>query len=170
MLIGSWSRVFGQDTGSCPPYGARPNSVSDTPSPSLPGSHASTIESAESRTFWGRISGRPDTITTTHRLACEQTVSIACWSLSEICMSLTGRGCPLSPGSKAHCGPNTSPKPSEYGVSPTTTTPTSFLPTGSEASSLHVTFWVPASWRIPSRMVVPGITLVEPPCQVSVQP
>jgi hypothetical protein len=27
-----------------------------------------------------------------------------------------------------------------------------------------------ASWRMPSRIVVPGITLVEPPCQVSVQP
>ena len=36
---------------------------------------------------------------------------------------------------------DTSPKPSAYGVSPTTTTPTAFCRTGSEASWLKVTFW-----------------------------
>ena len=51
-------------------------------------------------------------------------------------MSLTGRGTLLSPGSYAHCGPKTSPKPSEYGVSPTTTMPVAPLGTGAEASAL----------------------------------
>jgi hypothetical protein len=41
--------------------------------------------------------------------------------------------------------------------------------TGADASALNVTSPLEFS-RIPSRMVVPGITLVEPPCQVSVQP
>src|SRR5262249_2693946 len=154
-LIGSWSSVRGQDTGSLPVKGRAPNSVSATPAPSLPGSQAATIAVASSRWAGSRISGRPDTITMTHRCTAAHTLSTAALSAAESCMSLTGRGTPLSPGSYAHCGPKTSPKPSEYGVSPTTTIPVALPGIGADASWLYVTF-PPASWRIPSRIVVPG--------------
>ena len=41
---------------------------------------------------------------------------------------------------------------------------------GAEASSLNVTLLRAVAASMPWRIVVPGITLVEPPCQVSVQP
>ena len=62
-----------------------------------------------------------------------------------------------------------SPKPSEYGVSPTTTTPSACFGTGADASGLNVTS-PRVALRIPSRIVSPGMTFFEPPCQVSVQP
>src|SRR6185437_3383935 len=108
--------------------------------------------------------------TTMHLAAAAQTRSTAALSAAESCMSLTGRGTLWSPGSNAHRGPPTSPKPSEYGVSPTTTTPVASGGTGVEASALNVVVPPPLASRIPSRMVWPGITLVDPPCQVSVQP
>src|SRR6476659_9506461 len=116
----------------------------------------------------GMIIGRPDTTTTTHFAACAHTVFTAAVSASDSCMVLAGRSTPWSPGSKPHCGPPTSPKPSEYGVSPTTTMPTAFDGTGADASWLNVT--LSCSDLMPCRIVCPGITLVEPPCQVSVQP
>ena len=133
MLIGSCASVRGQDTDSLPVNGRVPNSVSATPAPSLPGSQAATIASASVRRAGSRMSGRPDTITMTHRFAAAQTLSTAAWSAAESCMSLTGRT-PLSPGSYAHWGPKTSPNPSAYGVSPTTTMPVALCAIGAEAS------------------------------------
>jgi hypothetical protein len=82
------------------------------------------------------MSGRPETTTTAHFRVAAQTLSTAALSAVESCMSLTGRGIPLSPGSLDQRGPKTSPKPSAYGVSPTTTMPTEFRRIGNEASSL----------------------------------
>jgi hypothetical protein len=49
--------------------------------------------------------------------------------------------------------------------------PTSRGPTGVEPSALCVTRpRAPTAARMASRIVVPGITFVEPPCHVSVQP
>jgi hypothetical protein len=45
------------------------------------------------------ISGRPETTTTAHFAAAPQTLSTAALSAADSCMSLTGRGTPLSPGS-----------------------------------------------------------------------
>ena len=112
------------------------NSVSATPVPSLPGSHAATSPSICDSCAGSMISGRPETMTTTHFLASAQTVSIAALSASGICIVWAGRSTPPSPGSKPQRGPPTSPKPSAYGVSPTTTTPTSRRPIGAEASLL----------------------------------
>src|SRR3954471_18677868 len=102
--------------------------------PSLPGSQAATSESI----FWScagsMIIGRPETTTTTQRLACAQTLSIAALSSAENIIVFGGRGTLLSPGSYAQSGPPTSPKPSEYGVSPTTTMPVALLGIGAEAS------------------------------------
>src|SRR4030081_408823 len=139
MLIGSCASVRGQDTESLAGNGRGPKSVSATPAPSLPGSQAATIASASLRWAGSRISGRPDTITLTHRFAAAQTLSTAALSAAESCMSLTGRGTLWSPGSYAHWGPKTSPKPSEYGVSPTTTMPVALCGIGAEASWLYVT-------------------------------
>ena len=75
-------------------------------------------------------------MTITHRFAAAQTLSTAALSAADSCMSLTGRSTPWSPGSNPHCGPLTSPKPSEYGVSPTTTMPVALCGIGAEASSL----------------------------------
>src|SRR3954454_16657177 len=104
--------------------------------PSLPGSHASTRPLIRASRLGSRISGRPETITTTHRVVAAHTRSTACLSALDTSMSLTGRGTPLSPGSYAHRGPPTSPNPSEYGVSPTTTIPVELLGIGAEASLL----------------------------------
>ena len=79
------------------------------------------------------MSGRPETTTTTHFAASAQTLSTAALSAAESFMSFTGRGRPLSPGSKPHSGPPTSPNPSEYGVSPTTTMPVSLGGIGADA-------------------------------------
>src|SRR3954451_11154371 len=124
MLIGSCATVRGQVTGSFPLNGFLPNSTSATPSPSLPGSQLATSASMFARMLCGMIMGRPDTTSTTHLAALAHTVFTAAASLSERCMVFGGRGTLLSPGSKAHNGPPTSPKPSAYVVSPTTTTPT----------------------------------------------
>ncbi|MFG3701675.1 hypothetical protein ACGF5C_27750 [Micromonospora sp. NPDC047620] len=58
-------------------------------------------------------------------------------------MTARSPGCRLSDFSSCwgtvhqpHSGPPTSPYPSAYGVSPTTTTPTSAPPVGAEASVL----------------------------------
>ena len=59
-------------------------------------------------------------------------------------------------------GPPTSPKYSAYGVSPTTTTP--MAPRGTGAMRPR------SARRIPARIVVPGITFADEPCQFSVQP
>src|SRR4051812_3572579 len=115
------------------------------------------------------IIGRPETTTTTQRFAWAQTLSIAALSSAENIIVFGGGAWPLSPGSYAQRGPPTSPKPSEYGVSPTTTTPIALGLIAAEASFEYVTSPF-ACALIPSRMVVPGITLVDPPCQVSVQP
>ena len=61
-----------------------------------------------------------------------QTRSTAVRSAADSRMSFGGRGTPLS----CHSGPPTSPKPSAYGVSPTTTTPTSVFAIGAEAVAL----------------------------------
>src|SRR5437899_2649078 len=168
MLIGSWSIVFGQVTDSLPVNGFLPKSTSATPSPSLPGSHDATSASISLSCAGSMIIGRPETTRTTQVDTAWQTLSIAALSAAENFMSFGGRNTPWSLGSKPHCGPPTSPKPSEYGVSPTTTTPTSLPATGADASALKVTLG--ATWRMPSRIVVPGMVLPDSPCQVMVQP
>src|SRR5258708_4555018 len=102
------STCLDHETGSRPVNGALPNSVSATPSPSLPGSQDSTIASA-SPWIDAMFIGRPDTTSTTHFIAA-QTLSAAALSAA-----LRSSVWPLP----------TSPTPSAYGVSPTTTTPTS---------------------------------------------
>ena len=98
--------------------GCVPNRTSATPAPSVPGSHEAT--SASIAPSWSVTScGRPDTTSTAHGSA-PQTVSIAVRSAALRLSDL-----PLLP---------TSPCPSAYGVSPTTTTPTCASPTGAEAS------------------------------------
>src|SRR3954447_2884433 len=84
MLIGSWASVRGQVSGSLPVNGRRPNSVSATPSPSLPGSQAATRPSMAPSWAGSMISGRPET--TTHLATCAQTLSTAALSvaLSEV--------------------------------------------------------------------------------------
>ena len=66
--------------------GRLPNSVSATPVPSLPGSHAATSPSICDSCAGSMISGRPETMTTTRFLASAQTVSIAALSASGICI------------------------------------------------------------------------------------
>lgn len=136
MLIGSWSTLRGQVTGSFPVKGCVPNSTSATPSPSEPGSQEATSASMFVSIAGGRIIGRPETTRTTHRAAWAHTVFTAFASASESCMVLGGRSTPWSSGSKPHRGPPTSPNPSEYGVSPTTTIPVAWCGIGADASWL----------------------------------
>src|SRR4051794_11003672 len=159
MLIGSCATVRGQVTGSLPVNSRLPNSTSATPSPSLPGSQLATSASMLLSMLGGMIMGRPETTSTTHLAALAHTVFTAVRSASESFMVFGGRGTLLSPGSNAHCGPPTSPNPSAYGVSPTTTTPTAPRGTGLDASWLNVTVREDARW-IPWRIVAPGITFV----------
>src|SRR5665647_2682785 len=105
MLIGSCARVRGQVTGSFPLKGTFPKRVSATPAPSLPGSQAATSPSISDSCLGSKINGRPETTTTTHFAAAEQTVSTAALSVAESCMSLTGRGIPWSAGSQGQLGP-----------------------------------------------------------------
>jgi hypothetical protein len=48
--------------------------------------------------------------------------------------------------------------------------PTSLPAVGAEASSLKVTWASGATWRMPSRMVLPGMVSPDRPCQATVQP
>jgi hypothetical protein len=48
--------------------------------------------------------------------------------------------------------------------------PTSLPAVGAEASSLKVTWASGATWRMPSRMVLPGMMSPDRPCQATVQP
>src|SRR5690348_15537948 len=117
--MGSWLSASAQVSGSRPVNGLLPNSTSATPSPSVPGSHEATTPAA-SGTTPVRSSGRPDTVMTTHGSAA-QTLSTAERSAMDSCIVW-----PLP----------TSPTPSAYGVSPTTTTPTPYPLIGAEASLL----------------------------------
>jgi hypothetical protein len=167
-LIGSCATVRGHVIGSLPVYGLRTKSVSLTPLPSLLGNQAATSASVAVRCAGSICSGRPDTTITVHERAAAQTLSTAALSASLSIIVCGGRS-PVSPGSKPHCGPPTSPKPSAYGVSPTTTTPSALCGTGADAVSLNVTSPREAD-RIPSRIVSPGIWWFELPCHVIVQP
>ena len=75
----------------------------------------------------------------TQRSTAAHTLSTAALSAADSCMSLTGRSRCCRRGRRPICGPTTSPKPSEYGVSPTTTIPTARRGIGAEASALKVT-------------------------------
>ena len=83
MLIGSCATVRGQVTGSLPVKGRTPNSVSATPVPSLPGSQAATRPSISPSCWGSRISGRPETTTTTHLTVAAQTLSTAALSAAD---------------------------------------------------------------------------------------
>src|SRR5262249_14318992 len=106
-LIGSCASDFAHVTGSRPVNGLSPNSVSATPAPSVPGSHEAT--SALPGSSRESYIGRPETTRIAHFIA-PHTRSIAVRSAPE-----SASVCPLP----------TSPTPSAYGVSPTTTTPAS---------------------------------------------
>ena len=63
-----------------------------------------------------------------------------------------------------------SPTPSAYGVSPTTTTPTSEPVIGADASAENVKCAFGASACMPWKIVVPTSWFPEAPCHVTVQP
>src|SRR5262245_15455623 len=132
MLIGTCASVRGQVIGNLPVKGRSPKSTSATPAPSRPGNHAAT--SASILLSWSvSTCGRPDTTTTTQVGIASQTVSMTALSPgcrdSDFSSNWAGEQNP-------HSGPPTSPNPSEYGVSPTTTTPTSASVIGADASAL----------------------------------
>jgi hypothetical protein len=122
-LIGSCASDFGHVCGRRPVNGVSPKSTSATPSPSLPGSQEATsagISGIRSE----MIIGRPATTSTTHFIA-PQTLSTAAASPSDRVIF-----CALEPVME------TSPAPSAYGVSPTTTIPTSDPVMSADASLL----------------------------------
>ncbi len=101
-----------------------------------------------SPTSWGR----PETTSTTHFIAAHTLCTAA------VSAAVSSRSLPLP----------TSPTPSAYGVSPTTTTPTSYPDRDADASLEYVT--CPPAFRMPWRIVVPSVMSPEEPCQVMVQP
>src|ERR687892_2011557 len=170
MLIGSWAALAGQVWDRLPVNGCLPNSTSAMPSPCEPGSQDATSASMFASCSGVITCGRPDTTRTTHSRTASHTVSTTAASPGCSSRLFGSRSTPPSSGSKPQRGPPTSPNPSEYGVSPTTTIPTSASPTGAEASSLEVTCACGATWRMPSRIVLPGIRCwPDAPCQLSVQ-
>src|SRR4051794_39179037 len=136
MLIGSWAALAGQVTGSLPVNGRRPNSTSATPAPSEPGSQEATSASIDRSRLAPITCGRPETTSTTHLATAAQTRSTVAASPGCRSSDLASRGTPLSAGSNPQRGPPTSPKPSAYGVSPTTTTATSLPAVGALPSAL----------------------------------
>src|ERR1700755_2013618 len=151
--IGNCAIDFGQVVGSRPVYGVSPKSVSATPSPSVPGSHDAT-SAPISPSLSPTSCGRPETTRTAHFIA-PQTRSIAVRSAALRLRS--ARPLPMSP------------TPSAYGVSPTTTTPTSAPAIEAEGSLEDVT--LASLPLIADRIdVAPVVVVPEPPCQVIVRP
>mmetsp|Transcript_49442 Transcript_49442/g.160232 ORF Transcript_49442/g.160232 Transcript_49442/m.160232 type:complete len:366 (+) Transcript_49442:122-1219(+) len=154
----AWSIACGHEKESRPVAGALPKSTSATPSPSVPGSHATRMAATRERSGGGRRSGRPATSssTTAHPASARATAA------------RTSAG-----GSRSS---STSPNPSAYGASPVTTTATGREAAPAEGACRPA---APAlkslapGWtaRMASAMVVPVVkALPSQPCHSSDQP